>query len=80
MIIRTLWITRKSEEAPPELIEAWDEWSIEDNFEGWTRACEEALERIGNDVDQFRYIDIDLGSQIESRFLTEVAVGKVETE
>ncbi len=56
--IRTLWITRKGEDLPPELIEAWDEWGIEENYDGWTAACDKALASIGTDLAEFRYVDI----------------------
>lgn len=68
--IRTLWITRKSIDAgfhPPELIAAWDEWSIDENPSGWQDACKEALESLGSDLAAHRYIDIKLDDETLDR-------------
>jgi hypothetical protein len=57
--IRTLWITRKDcADYPPGLIEAWDEWSLEENWDGWKAACDDALASIGSGLAEFRYVDI----------------------
>lgn len=57
--IVTLWATRKSVDAgmhPPELLEAWDDYSIDENFEGWHESCKQAMAAMGDDLDQYRYI------------------------
>lgn len=60
LIVRTLWITRKgySHDLPPELIEGWDEFCIDGNEQGAQEAFAAALDAIGSDLDQFRFIDI----------------------
>jgi hypothetical protein len=57
----SLWATRKSIDAgmhPPELLVAWDEYTIDENFEGWHSACMAALSAMGGDLDQHRYITL----------------------
>ena len=61
MIVRTLWITRKYDTGmPPELLEAWDEVSIDENSKGFFEACNKALESIGSDLAEFRYLDLEV--------------------
>lgn len=71
-VVRSLWITRKSIDAgfhPPELVEAWDEWSIDENPEGWQEACKRALDAVGSDLSAHRYIDIRVsGDALASTF------------
>lgn len=71
-IVKSLWITRKSEpEASPELLEAWDEYSLDANWEGWEEACEKALAAVGSDVDHVRYIDLHVPTrQVNAAFAT----------
>lgn len=59
--VRTLWITRKSIDGgfhSPELLEAWDDWSIDEYPEGWQEACKKSLDSVGHDLASHRYIDI----------------------
>lgn len=58
MIIETLWIKRKYGNTPPELVAAWDEFSIDENPQGWQDACTKALDSIGDDLAEHRYIQI----------------------
>jgi hypothetical protein len=63
----TLWATRKSIDAgmyPPEMIQAWDEFSIEENAEGWFSACKKALDAFGDDLDQYRYITLRVAESV----------------
>lgn len=60
MIIRTLWIVRKHEDCLPELVEAWDEFSIDENYEGWVEACKAAVTSIGDDLAEERVLDISI--------------------
>lgn len=55
--VSTLWITRHSDDTP-ELIAAWDQFSIDGNPGGFTAACEAALEAIGDDVRDKAYLTI----------------------
>lgn len=46
--IRTLWFWRKDEDGP-ELLTAWDEWSVDGNYEGWRRDCEQSFAAVESD-------------------------------
>jgi len=67
MKVHTLWITRKSDrEFNPELVNAWDEYSVEGNYEGWQKSCKDALSKVGDDLSDSRVAvlnveDISLG-------------------
>jgi hypothetical protein len=81
--IRSLWVTRKSIDAgfhPPELVAAWDEWSIDENPQGWADACKHALDSMGSDLAAHRYIDLfvsgdDLDATFDPASLMAVARG-----
>lgn len=63
----TLWITRKSVDAgmhPPEMVNAWDEYSIDEYVEGWLESCQQALAAVGSDLDQFRYITLRVDESV----------------
>jgi hypothetical protein len=80
MKVRSLWITRKGAEGydeMPELLVAWDEISIDENPEGFEQSCKQALESVGSDVDEIRYLDIDVGHQVERTFERAVVTGEV---
>lgn len=63
MIVKTLWGVRKGFEADmPELMEAWDENSIDNWSEGWEEACETAIKSWGDDLVAWRIIELDLSS------------------
>lgn len=66
MEIQTLWIMRKDADNP-ELLEAWDEFTIEDNPEGFHEACQRALASAGEDVEA-RYITVKLGVEFYKAF------------
>lgn len=77
--IACLFIKRKfNMDAPPELVAAWDGWSIEENFEGWQQACKTALESIGDDIGAFRYVNVKIpGDDVEELFREYVTVEAV---
>jgi hypothetical protein len=78
--IRTLWITRKSIDSgfhPPELVEAWDEWSIDENPSGWVDACKAALESVGSDCASHRYIDIRLEDKALNAIFEPAEIGAI---
>lgn len=81
MEIETLWIIRKSADAPPEppeLLEAWDEFSIDENPPGYKEACENALSAVGDDVEEARYITLKIETQqITDAFAPASATGQV---
>ena len=60
-VVRSLWITRKSIDSgfhPPELLTAWDEWTIDENPDGWQDECKRCLDAVGSDLSSHRYIDL----------------------
>lgn len=68
MVISTLWATRVSDDGP-ELLAAWDQWSIEGNWEGWAAECRRQLDAMGNDLDQYRYFNLSVDlDKIEDAF------------
>ncbi len=68
LTIETLWGARRGE-STPELMAAWDEYTIDNWREGWSEACRKAIESYGSDLDTYRYIvlTVDLG-KIEQAF------------
>lgn len=59
MKLRTLWIWRVGAEGA-EMVQAWDEWSVDENGMGWQEACETTLKEAGDDVLEHRYIDVEI--------------------
>src|SRR4051812_4926221 len=71
MIVESLWITRRPESGftAPELLVAWDEVSLDENMEGYQEECEKALAACKSDVDQVRYIQINVpDAQLDAAF------------
>lgn len=66
MEIQTLWVMRKGADNP-EILEAWDEYEVEENPEGFREACKRALEAVGEDVET-RYVTIKLGVEFYKAF------------
>jgi hypothetical protein len=59
MIIKTLWGERKGYEGQaPELMIAWDEYSLEQNYEGFEQQCQQAIESWGDELVQWRIIEV----------------------
>lgn len=71
MDIATLWIKRKGNESEsPELIVAWDEYSIEENWEGWAADCQKHLDEIGGEVSMKRFLNLRVPDpEIEKYFI-----------
>lgn len=79
MLIHTCWAWRKHEDGP-ELLEAWDEYTVEQNYEGWQAACQKAIASLGNDISSLgvRYIDLRVdGDAVEEAFSSNEIEGKV---
>jgi len=77
IVIKTLWGVRKGENTP-ELMEAWDEYSIDQYREGWSEACQKAIDRWGTDLDAYRYIQIVVNlNKIEQAFAPSTVSGNV---
>jgi hypothetical protein len=69
VIIQTLWLWYKGADGP-DLIEAWDEYGIDNNPEGWQEACEKALASVGDDLRAHRFIRLTVDyEKIEQAFL-----------
>lgn len=56
-VVKTLWGLRRGEDIP-ELMEAWDEFSVDYYQEGFSEACEKAIKSWGDDLVAHRYIDL----------------------
>jgi len=68
MNIHTLWVMRKSETVP-ELLEAWDEFSVDENPYGFKAACADSLARVGSGVESHRFIDLSVSLRdVERQF------------
>jgi hypothetical protein len=60
MKIHTLWAVRISSPDEPELVTAWDEYSVDANPEGWHKDVAEGLDSWGSDLETHRFIDIEI--------------------
>lgn len=78
MDIATLWITRKSDDSGPELLVAWDSYAIEANFNGWKAVCDKNLKAVGDDVMQFRYINLYIEDDEITKHFEELQTVNVE--
>ena len=79
MDIATLWIKRKGcEDGPAELIAAWDEYSIEMNFEGWQAACDRELKAVGDDVAAKRFVNLRVNGDLIEEAFREWQLAEVE--
>jgi hypothetical protein len=78
--IHGLFITRKGSEDAPELVEAWDEFSIDGWFDGWETAKAKALGAIGSDLSSSAVVEIDIPDDAVFRALNPrvVTVGRVQ--
>lgn len=77
MIIKTMWGMRKGEQTP-ELMVAWDEYSVDGYTEGFEVECRRARESWENDLETYRMVDITVPRQsIKAAFLPGAASGVV---
>ena len=61
IVLATLWIKRKGDpDVVPECILCWDEYAIEENYDGWQQAVEAALQSIGSDLDSYRLFSVSV--------------------
>jgi len=69
-VIYTLWIKRYyAMDDPPELLVAWDEYSVDENPIGFDSECDKALASVGSDLGERRYIKIQVSRPaIEASF------------
>ena len=54
--ITTTWANRKYDPHTPELVCAWDEYSIDNNYDGWVEDKQKALNSWGEDL--LSHVDI----------------------
>ncbi len=82
MKIKCLFIVREPTDEIPELIAAWDEYSIDEHPEGWKEDCDQALETITKHYPvgiTSRFITIDVSdSEIIAAMKAPTIPGKVE--
>ena len=58
MNIRTMWGVRLYQDATPELMVAWDEYCVDENWDDWNEACQTKTKAWGSDLIERRFIDI----------------------
>jgi hypothetical protein len=76
--IKTLWGWRKSADSP-ELLEAWDEYAVDENESGWREACEKAIASVGDDLFAHRFFTLRVsGDKIMESFLPAEADASVD--
>ena len=63
MILHTLWGARH-DESTPELMVAWDEYSVDTNYEGFREDCERAIASWGADLSEKRALDININEDL----------------
>lgn len=80
MKLLTLWGTRVGfEDAPPELMVAWDEYCHDNWAEGFDKECEAAIASWGSDLVETRQIVIDVSEpKIRYAFKPQYVAGRVE--
>lgn len=77
MVIHCLFIVR-SKKCGPELLVAWDEFSVDENFEGWEEDCHETLTSLQGEYTHQTYVDIELqDSDLEEKLYGSELQGKV---
>lgn len=60
MQIEMLFASRKHDKDTPELVVAWDEYSVDNNPEGWFDAQREGLASWGDDLYRSTVIRVDI--------------------
>lgn len=60
MRLTCLFITRPYSPDNPELLVAWDEYSIDNNNEGFTEECDKALKAVGDDILNKAYVTVNV--------------------
>lgn len=76
MDVATLWIVRRDNDAP-ELLTAWDGYSIEANWDGWESDCKERLAAVGDDVRAVRYLNLSIPDEELNGYFAEWQTIKV---
>lgn len=80
MRITCLFGQRKSQPESIELMVAWDEYCIDNYPEGFEEECEKAKKSWGDDLLQWRLVDLKTSStDLVELFTTPTLEGKVES-
>lgn len=75
--IHTLWGLRKGTDFP-ELMEAWDEFCVDENWDGWKEACDRSIASWGNDIVAHRFVNVTVDeAAINAAFETKSVPGEV---
>lgn len=79
MILKTMWGKRVSEpNAPPELMEAWDEHGVDGFPEGFEKSCAFTRASWGEDLAEWRMVDIHISDEaIRQAFKAAATAGSV---
>lgn len=67
MKIFTVWATRPNSLDEPELVCAWDEYSADNNSDGFERDWKSALEAMGDDLHAHRHITLEIPASAVSK-------------
>lgn len=74
-----LFGTRKHSLDAPELMLAWDEYSMDENPEGFSQECKDARKSWGEDLEQWRTIEIEIDEErLRAHFETPTWNGDVK--
>lgn len=77
MIIKCLFIVR-DKRCGPELLVAWDEHTIADNYGGWEEECRLSLKSISTTCETQGYVDIEVPDAALERALGPIEIpGKI---
>ena len=77
MQIKTIWAAHDNEWNEAWLVEAWDEYSIDNNFDGWSKA----LEKAKKENDEIKVVVINVSwSKLEKAFKTPEISATVTSE
>ena len=78
MKIECLFVVR-DERGGPELLIAWDEHTVSQNYEGWRAACDTAIKSLDGDYLRQRIVSIDVPDKVLAKALENAEIpGSVE--
>jgi len=78
MKIHCLFVVR--EHSGPELLEAWDEYSVNENVEGWNESCQHHLNKVKESgLMSHTFLDIEVDDNELGKVLNPVLSGKISS-
>lgn len=81
MQLFTVWGIRNSEPDEPELMVAWDEFSVDANPKGFDSEVKKAIESWGSDLRAHRYITVNIPDKaVFDAFVQDEVEGTVVTK